>query len=534
MFSLGKRGISMVLVALLLVSLLAGFAVAEAPAATAVAEPGWKLDTTPITINWYVNYSWYVSTWDTALYSQYMERKTGVKINFIVPAGNESEKLNTMIAGNTLPDMITLETTDPAYKQMVAAGLLYSVNDLADQYDPYFYDVTESQTLNWFASDDGKTYGYPNASITPSMFDKINTVNYQTFQVKKDYWEALGEPKMDTPENFLAALQAAKEMYATVDGQPLIPIGFHDFTETGNLSFDDYLLNYLGVPMELGGKLYDRREDAGYLTWLKTFRKAYELGLLSDDIFIDQRQQVEEKIAQNRYFALLFQNCDFVAEQQVLYEKDPESIFYAIQGPSAGNAPVMPGQSINGWTMTCVTKNAKDPARCIRFMSYWISPEGTRDCTFGEEGVTLQLDADGNPSLTPEYQQMYEQNATQYYEVTGADPLWMLANPLMANLWAPKPAPYLTQMYDWADPYIVSFAQYENIDPPTDSDEAQINADVKLLWGATLPALLRAASEEEFDATFQNYVTQRDALGYAQLLAYRQERLESNKAKLFK
>ena len=132
MFSLGKRGISMVLVALLLVSLLAGFAVAEAPAATAAAEPGWKLDTSPITINWYVNYSWYVSTWDTALYSQYMERKTGVKINFIVPAGNESEKLNTMIAGNLyriLGGNVELSSDtayDGAYPSAVVEGVTAS------------------------------------------------------------------------------------------------------------------------------------------------------------------------------------------------------------------------------------------------------------------------------------------------------------------------------------------------------------------------------------------------------------------------
>ena len=56
---------------------------------------------------------------------------------------------------------------------------------------------------------------------------------------------------------------------------------------------------------------------------------------------------------------------------------------------------------------------------------------------------------------------------------------------------------------------------------------------MKLLWGSTLPALLRAPSEEEFDAIFQNYVTQRDAFGYDQLLAYKQAQLEINKAKLY-
>ncbi|WDU82917.1 hypothetical protein [Caloramator sp. Dgby_cultured_2] len=42
------------------------------------------------------------------LTSQYVTKKTGVNINFIVPAGNENEKLNAMIASGKLPDFITL------------------------------------------------------------------------------------------------------------------------------------------------------------------------------------------------------------------------------------------------------------------------------------------------------------------------------------------------------------------------------------------------------------------------------------------
>ena len=88
---------------------------AELPAPKTEAkegEPGWKDDTEPITLDWYINYSWYTSMWDTGEFSQYIENKTGVKVNFIVPSGNEAEKLNTMIAGDTLPDIITLEAGD--------------------------------------------------------------------------------------------------------------------------------------------------------------------------------------------------------------------------------------------------------------------------------------------------------------------------------------------------------------------------------------------------------------------------------------
>ena len=53
-----------------------------------------------------------------------------------------------------------------------------------------------------------------------------------TFLVRKDMYEALGKPDMTTPEGFLGALRAAKAKFGTVNGQPLIPVGFQEFTDT--------------------------------------------------------------------------------------------------------------------------------------------------------------------------------------------------------------------------------------------------------------------------------------------------------------
>lgn len=537
-----KRLIALTLCTAMATSLVAGCggqggneskdgALPEAKTTAAEGEPGWKSDTDPITLDWYVNYSWYTSKWDTGAFSQYIEEKTGVKANFIIPSGSEAEKLNTMIAGDSLPDIITIEATDPALQQMVQAGLLYPLNDLADKYDPYFYEVTSEQTLNWFAQEDGKTYGYPNASIAPEQYDDIHIDVYQSFNVKNDYYEAIGSPDMSTPEGFLNALQAAQDMYGDqIDG--FIPIALHEFTDTGNYSLDSYLLDYLGVPKAIDGKLYDRREDKGYQEWLKTFRKANEMGLIADNVFTDSRQQVEEEIAQNRIFSLLYQNCDFMPEQEALWKEDPNSAFVAIQGPSIGNDPALEGPSISGWTITCITKNCKDPERAIEFMSYLLSEEGSRDSYFGEVGTFCELDENGDPHLLPEYQEMYTNDYESFNELTGQDPLWMLRDPVCEKNWSAMTPDYLAQMYSWGVPYVVNGSQYSQIDPPSGSEEAEIKQDIDLLWGATLPKLITAASDEEFDALLADYFTQRDSLGWEKLLAYQQTKYEENCQKL--
>jgi len=496
--------------------------------------PGWRKDTSPVTLDWYVHFSWYNYNWGETLISKYVQEKTGVAINFIVPAGNENEKLNTMIASNTLPDVVTLGWWEDGVRKMIEGKLVYSLNELADQYDPYFYQVASEQLLGWYMQDDGKTYGYPNFAVTPNDYDKFdNIASNQTFLVKKDIYEAIGQPDMRTPEGFLNALQAAKEKFPVVNGQPLIPLGLHEFTDTGNYSLESYLANFLAIPREKDGKLYDFREDPEYIRWLKTFRKANEMGLLATDIFVDKRAQMEEKIAQGRYFSMIYQRTDMVAGQQALYARDPNSIYIAVDGPANSNLdpPKLAGPGISGWTLTMITKNCKNPDRAIRFMSYWISEEGQRDMYLGRQGETWDV-IDGKEQYLPKYAEMAQNNREEFDKVVGQDPLWMLGNSLIQMRWKPETGPALKQMEEWTFGKAVSYAAYDNLIPPADSEEGIIATRIADIWGQTLPRLLLAQTEEEFDRLYQEFLSNRDKAGFEKLVAWQMQKLAENKKKL--
>ena len=64
-----------------------------------------------------------------------------------------------------------------------------------------------------------------------------------------------------------------------------------------------------------------------------------------------------------------------VTAQNTLYAADPNSIYIAVDGPknSKGEAHKLGGGGIAGWTVTLISKNCKDPARAIQFLSYLIS-----------------------------------------------------------------------------------------------------------------------------------------------------------------
>lgn len=500
-------------------------------------EPGWKKDVDkPITFDWYINFSWFPNKWGVDLTSQYVTKKTGVNINFIVPAGNENEKLNAMIASGKLPDFITLEWWEDAVQKMIDGGLVLPLDELAKQYDPYFFKVADPMKLAWYTKEDGHVYGYPNASSSPKDFERYKELkpSNQTFLVRKDIYEAIGKPDMRTPEGFLNALKAAKEKFPTVNGQPLIPFGLHEFTDTGNYSLESYLQNFLAIPMEKDGKLYDRLTDPEYIRWLKTLRKANEMGLLAKDIFVDKRAQMEEKIAQGRYFAMLYQRSDMAAQQQALYAKDKNSIYIAVDGPANSNLdpPTLAGDGIAGWTITLISKDVKDKARAIRFLSYLISEEGQKDLYLGEQGVTYDI-IDGKEQFKPEVLDLLNKDRAAFDKKYGASyTFWMLMDTNMMLKWQPPTAEPFKQMEDWTKGKTVSFAAFDGINPTGDSEEGIAANRIAQEWGKTLPRLLLAKSDEEFDKIFNEFLKKRKEYGYDKVLQYQQKKYEENKKKL--
>ena len=134
---------------------------------TAETEPEIASDTT--TLDWYINFSWFNTRWGSNVVSRAITEKTGVDINFITPQGNEDEKLNSLIESGNLPDMITLGWWEPQVNEMIQKDMVYAINKLADEYDPYFYDVSDPQAVSWYTQSDGNIYGYPSSSITHRM-----------------------------------------------------------------------------------------------------------------------------------------------------------------------------------------------------------------------------------------------------------------------------------------------------------------------------------------------------------------------------
>lgn len=496
---------------------------------------GWRLHAEePVTLNWYINYSWYATPWGDNVVSDTITEETGVSVNFITPSGNEAEKLSALIASDSLPDMITLGWWEPAVNEMIDKDLVYALNELGEQYDAYFFEVTDPDSVEWFTKPDGNIYCYPNSSYTPKDLEEHDNINAnQNFLVRKDIYEAIGSPDMTTQEGFYNAVKKAVEMFTEIDGKTLIPIGAQAFNNEGCTSFDDYLMNFLAIPYEKDGQYYDRYTDPEYISWLKFFRQLGEEGYLAQDIFIDQRMQMDEKLADGRYFCMLYQNTDMLTQQKELYAKDPDSIYLAIDGPknSNGDAYRLPASGVNGWTVTLISKNCEHPDRAIQFMDYLMSEHGQMLTYLGVEGVTYDI-IDGKPVVRDDILQLLNTDRKKYDEVYGADDAyWMLQNNVMQLQWEREEIEPVAQLKEWTYPYVIYNGQYDAL---VSSKSQYVNADnhITELWSNTLPKLLLAESEEQFDHILKDFVEQREKMGYEELQAEKTRLMEIAKEKL--
>ena len=497
--------------------------------------PAWQeYAQEPIEFDWYINYSWFTTGWGENVVSRKITEETGVSLNFITPSGNESEKLNALIAADSLPDFITLGWWESQVDEMINADKVYALNELADEYDAYFYQVSDADVVNWYTREDGNIYGYPNSSFTPKDLEEHDNIgSNQTFMVRKDIYEAIGSPDMTTPEGFQAAVEKAYEMFPVVDGEPLIPVGAHVFNEQGNVSFDQYLMNFLAVPFEENGEIYDRYTNEDYITWLKMFRRLGEEGLLTDDIFIDQRTQMEEKLAKGRYFCMIYQHTDMAAQQKELYASHPERIYLAVDGPKnpAGDDHTLTTTGINGWTVTLISKNCAHPERAIAFMDYMLSEQGQLRIMLGVEGETFDY-VDGKPVIREKVKQLLSTDRAEYDRIYGADDAyWMLQNNVMQLQWQQEIAEPLRQITEWSYPYAFYNGQYDSF-LPDGSQEAYEDSKIEALWSKTLPELLLAESEERFDEIYAQYIETREEYGFAHVQAAKTELMKEAKEKL--
>lgn len=499
------------------------------------SKPGWENDKdNGGKLTWYVNFDWYAQPgWGVDTVTRKIKEDTNIDVEFI--SGGD-EKLNTMMASGELPDIMTFDRNLKVAKD--APKFALPLNQLAEKYDPYFTETAaKPETLKWYTKEDGNVYGYPSFSVTQTDYDNGNVVGDQVFVVRKDIYEKIGKPDMTTQEGFLNALKKAKEVQPqTDDGSELIPFASTaiDIANGGDGALGGTLQDFLGLEPSKEGKFNDRDAEEEYISWLETFRQAYQDGLISKEQFSDNDNTMKEKLSQGKYFAYLHNNTKGLNEfMSTNNKRNPEQEYIAVDGPanSNGDKAQFTGGSIAGWTNTFITTSTKDPQTAINLLTYLTSQYGNMVTTFGVEGETYNL-VDGQAVYSEETEALRNSDIARFDKEVGLGSYWFAIDSAYTLSMGEKPATSIRDMVRWSDDKIASRFEIEDMDEAATSAQQRNITKINTERVQALVAVMQAGSEKEGQKVWEDFLASRKNNNWETIVDIRNDKIQDNIEKL--
>lgn len=499
--------------------------------------PSWSWNTDTVTIDWYVNYDWAGYTWDAEnrMMDKLLTEKTGVTLNVITPASGGDEKLNAMMAGDTLPDVITLDWRAPQIKLMAQGDLLYSINELMDEYAPTMKAIIPQSMIDAHKYPDGNFYGIPSYFWAPEQMDPER--NYWETNagmlVRKDIMDDLGITRQDfsTQEGTISALKKVKDESVKYNGVDVAPIYFG----AGAMdALDLSLPAFFAVPMEdEQGSYIDLRTHPKFLEAVKFTNRLYREGLLPKENFTSQRQQIEEKITSGNVFAFLGNVGDYNGSMSALYELDPTAQFVTVDPirASDGGDPVRI-ESGMGWTLSCVTKKSENPDRVIRFMEFLYSEEGDLLMNYGIEGETYIKNDDGTIEFTEEQKKLQLEDSDKYTAEYGFGGFGWLINYVKVQMRTKAKDEISIIKEGWyrdMSKMVYPTTLFEKLGPEPGSEASNSLQQIDEFWYKNIANIMVADSEEECVQLYNDTIGQMNKMGLQDIVKGRNDNFQANK-----
>ena len=485
----------------------------------------WKEDTSPIELGYYANFSWFSLDWNDAT-AERVTTKTGVDLNFMKPVVDDGQKLNMMIAGNQLPDILTLDKNDAALKKMAEAGMLWPLDELIDQYAPKMREILPKEILSNYQMADGKTYQFTTWiqgeawQKAAREYDQIVGTNQPIITVRKDYYDEIGRPEIRNMTEFIAAVKQMKENHPD-------KIGF--YPADGSMSADEFgksaKLSHYGIQMGLST---DFSEKDGGIQWvvrddkfkepMKYLNEMYLEGILTKDPFIDTKDVGKAKIEQGDVISY----CWTISDGEKVPGDNPDTT-YEILPPFETYGQIRTGA---GWLATVIPKTCKDPERAIRFLEYLASVEGHSDVSWGIEGDTYQ-DAvagaqwhmiDGKPVLLEEYVKDKNADWGGVASRNGLGEYWIACNELLWNL------PWWNDQDERMNKFNEQFGKYVEFRPELDIQDPSPESEEGIIRQKAFSLLqqysVKMIFTEDFESVYQEFIQKIDELGMNKVEAY--------------
>jgi putative aldouronate transport system substrate-binding protein len=494
-----------------------------------LAENSWETDMSLITIKWFVAFDWYAKTWNPGgnTSDAKLLEKTGITLEI---SSGDNDKLNALIAADSLPDLVTMDITASQRTLLENNGKVLPLEPLFEKYAPDV-NIPKSQR-NWYRNPNGNWYAvasyYYGPERTNDTFGGYLVTHNNNF-ARQDILREIGMTAEDlrTKDGFLDALRKVKPL--TYNGIPIIPY-------TG--WWTPFIAAQFGMDLEdASGNLLQPRRQPEWLEALKFANTLYREGLISDEEFTQNQAQRDQKVASGQVFSGTG-TMTVQSPRQALYAYDTDAlIVYAgqMQGGDAGKVPLLEGVASGGWTGTMITSNAKNVDRIAQFISYMSQEESTLDAApdigadtydlINGKMVRKQKAIDAFESDFQTAKSKYLMNVeffvdwTIIQKYTGDTP---------ATIWEEQ----TMQIEKDKRIHVYDSKTFQAIIPEGGSDLAALKASLDAYYDMAEKQIIMASSEEECEAQYRQVIQTMENMGWAALEEYENNKFNEAKAKL--
>ena len=355
---------------------------------------------------WYWFSNSYITDPNELYAFQWLEEQTNVHINFqVVNAAEANEKFGLMLAAGSYPDII--RACNGYYpgglEKSVTDGVAIELTDLIPEHMPNYERIRHSSELleKNTKTDDGKLVGI--WSIASNNLEPQGEMMWTGLVVRRDWLDELNMEAPITIADWDTVLYAFKENYNCE--APLM------LAKDGVNTTGAFLTAYGVYPewYQVDGKiLYGPMQD-GYKEYLELMARWYADGII-DPNFVTNDGDIaspNEYMGTGRagaggtiwnYAADAYKTQGFTDDEDFYLEAVPSPVLN--EGEHAGNAFV----SASSVTKEAhvITSSCKNVELALRWMDMWYEDDVTLVCSYGKEGESYVVNADGTYSFTEE------------------------------------------------------------------------------------------------------------------------------------
>lgn len=328
-------------------------------------------------------------------FAKELEKKTGVKVNYIHPAqGQHSEQFNLMIASNELPDVVRYGWYVYGAQAAIDNGYIMALNDHLEEWAPNLnaYMNENPEIRKMLSTDNGSYYVFP--SLRGSDIDCV----YSGPIVRKDWLDKLGMDIPVTINDWDKMLRGFKNELNVA-----IPLSVMN-----NFLVDGLFAGAYGVCgsffIDDNGKVkYGPMED-GYYEFLKLMNTWYEDGLLDKNISTVDAKSIDTNMLNDRLGATAMGAAGGIGKWMNMKKgQDEEFELVGVPYPVLKEGDKAQFGSRDWHYLQshsyAVSKNCKNIELAMRWLDYGYSEEGSKLYNFGIEGVSYENTENG-PTFT--------------------------------------------------------------------------------------------------------------------------------------